>query len=159
MRYYQYYHPICPILPPVSSFIAHSDESPLLFWTVMLTALRDKPDLKDLYLPLVEEVSNLAYDCIRPKNASLHSVQALLLLTYWNIPFERMPMDASISFATMATQISVRIGLHRPAFTTEFDRISAVQDPVNVPSRIAWVFCFVSNVRWVYCLMINVRFL
>lgn len=149
-RYYQFYHPICPILPPVSSFIAHSNESPLLFWTVMLTAMRDKPDFKHLFSPLIEEVSNMAYDCIRPKNGSFHSVQALLLLTYWNLPFEKLPMDASLSFSNMATQICVRMGLHRPAYSAEFDRVSAVHDPVNVPSRIAWIFCFVSNVRWVY---------
>lgn len=146
-RYYRFYHPVCPILPPVSSFIADSDESPLLFWTVMLTAMRGKPDLKHLFSPLIEEVSNMAYDCIRPKNANFHSVQALLLLTYWNIPFERIPMDPSYSFSNMATQICVRMGLHRPAFSAEFDRISAVHDPVNVPSRIVWIFCFVSNIR------------
>lgn len=150
VRYYQFYHPICPILPPVSSFITHSNESPLLFWTVMLTAMRDKPDFKHLFSPLIEEVSNMAYDCIRPKNGSFHSVQALLLLTYWNLPFEKLPMDASLSFSNMATQICVRMGLHRPAYSAEFDRVSAVHDPVNVPSRIAWIFCFVSNVRWVY---------
>ncbi|RAO70339.1 uncharacterized protein BHQ10_006351 [Talaromyces amestolkiae] len=145
-EYYRFYHSVCPILPPVSSFIAHSDESPLLFWTVMLTAMRDKPGLRHLFSPLIEEVSNMAYDCIRPKNANFHSVQALLLLTYWNIPFEKIPMDPSFSFSNMATQICVRMGLHRPAFSAEFDRISAVHDPVNVPSRIVWIFCFVSNV-------------
>lgn len=59
-------------------------------------------------------------------------------------------MDASLSFSNMATQICVRMGLHRPAYSAEFDRVSAVHDPVNVPSRIAWIFCFVSNIRWVY---------
>jgi hypothetical protein len=113
----------------------------------MFIALRDKPELKHLLSPLVEEVSNMAYDCIRPKNANFHSAQALLLLASWNLPFEKLPMDASLSFVNIATQICVRMGLHRQAFTAEFDRVSAVHDSVNIPRRIAWIICFTTNVR------------
>ncbi|EED14748.1 conserved hypothetical protein [Talaromyces stipitatus ATCC 10500] len=145
-QYYRYYHPICPILPPSSSFIAHSDESPLLFWTVILTAIRDKTELRALFSTLAEEVSSMAYDCIQPKNANLHAVQALLLLCYWSLPFEKLPTDPSLSFVNMATQICYRMGLHRPGFVVEFDRVTAVHNHPNIPRQLAWVFCFASNV-------------
>lgn len=113
----------------------------------MLTALKNKPCDGISYISLAEKVSEMAYDCIRPKNTNLQSVQALLILSHWNVPFERLPTDPSLSFVNMATQICIRVGLHRPGFTHEFDKAIAVQKSIDTGCQIAWIFCFISNVR------------
>lgn len=114
----------------------------------MLTALKNKSCDGISYAFLAEQVSEMAYDCIRPKNTNLQSVQALLILSHWNVPFERLPTDPSLSFVNMATQICIRVGLHRPVFTHEFDKASAVQKSIDTGCHTAWIFCFISNVRY-----------
>lgn len=134
------------MLPALSSFVAYSNEFPFLFWTVMLTAMRGKSNFQDRFKPLAEEVCNMAYGCARPTNANFHSMQALLLLCYWNPPFDRIANDPSLSFISMATQIGLRLGLHRPDYTSDFDVKSCVTEDMRIFSRITWVVCFISNI-------------
>ncbi|OKL55823.1 hypothetical protein UA08_08812 [Talaromyces atroroseus] len=145
-EFYQFYHPSCPLLPSPSTFITYSNGCPFLFWTVMFITLRGRPDYHQLFLSLVDEISDMAYDCIRPKTASFHSMQALLLLCYWPPPFNMLSDDPSSAFVNMATHIGLRLGLHRPGYAKEFDAKTYIDRNMQILRRITWVICFIANV-------------
>ncbi|RFU35060.1 hypothetical protein B7463_g1298, partial [Scytalidium lignicola] len=143
-EFFNNYHSFWPILPCLSSFIKYSGPCPLLLWTVLVTALRGKFEHRELYLTIAEAVRNMAYDTIRPEYASFHSMQALLLLCHWPLPFQRNN-DPSHSFIALATNIGLRMGLHRPRYAVEFVNESSTDGEMEVLRRKTWVVCFITN--------------
>jgi Fungal specific transcription factor domain len=113
----------------------------------MFIALRGRPEYHRIFLSLVDEICNMAYDCIRPQRASFHSMQALLLLCYWPPPFNMLSDDPTSAFINMATHSGLRLGLHRPGYANEFDVKAHIDGNMQILRRITWVVCFITNVR------------
>ncbi|EXJ90379.1 hypothetical protein A1O1_03480 [Capronia coronata CBS 617.96] len=138
------YHPYCPILPPQQKFLDYSKPCPLLFWTVLVTALRGKDEDRDLYSTIADAVRSMAYDTIKPASASFHAMQALVLLCQWPLPFQRAH-DPSLSFVTLATNIGLRMGLHRPRHGNEYANGTCLDSETEILRRKTWVVCFITN--------------
>ncbi|KAB8227462.1 fungal specific transcription factor domain-containing protein [Aspergillus alliaceus] len=130
-EYYARYHAFCPILPRQSIFLTYSDSS------VLLLVSWDFHSLCDV-------VRDLVADSIWPANGSILSLQAILLLCCWPLPFQRNE-DPSHAFVAQATHLGLRLGLHRPGHETEFDNPSPDGEREMI-QRMAWVTCFITNV-------------
>lgn len=152
-RFFAVYHPFCPILPDLPAFIDYSEPSPLLSWTVLAIALRGKASHKDLYTTVADAVRTMAYATVQPANASFRSMQALLLLCHWPLPFHRLD-DPSHAFIALATHMGLRMGLHRPCHVGEFRDASAAGE-MGMLRRRTWVACFITNIRYADCLCVQ----
>lgn len=114
---------------------------------MLVIALRGKTQHRDLFAKMADVVIDMAYDVARPEhNKSLHSMQALLLLCHWPLPFQR-DGDNSLTFISLATNIGLRLGLHRPRYSTEFVNESSIDAETEVIRQTAWVGCFITNMR------------
>jgi len=113
---------------------------------VLVTALRGHPELQDLYSTIADKVRIMAYEAPKPANVSLQFMQALLLLCQWPLPYEKME-DPSHAFAVLATQMGLRMGMHRPdhSFEYGFDSSNGGDELLR---RIVWACCFTTNVRY-----------
>ncbi|KAI1630086.1 transcriptional regulatory protein LEU3 [Exophiala viscosa] len=143
-EYFLRYDSFCPILPDSSKFLEYAKPCPLLFWTVLVTALRGHPERKDLYSSIADKVRTMAYEAPKPTNVSLQFMQALLLLCQWPLPYLRME-DPSHAFAVLATQMGLRMGMHRPdhSFEYGFDSYNGGHELLR---RKVWACCFTTNV-------------
>ncbi|KAF2181399.1 hypothetical protein K469DRAFT_589916 [Zopfia rhizophila CBS 207.26] len=146
-EFYLNYHGYFPILPDIPSFLDHTKNDILLFWTVMSIALRSKNAYRETYLLLAESVRGLACDLARSGLISLQSIQSLLLLCCWPPPFGPTMDDPSLTFVTLATSHALCLGLHRPRFVSEFEYCSNLDEPTVIHRRKTWIGCFIIN----YC--------
>lgn len=142
-EYYTHYHSRMPILPDLADFIKHTNDSFLLFWTVMIISLRNKPDHQELYFRLAALVEALACNVSPPESRSFHAIQALVLLSCWPLPFGATRNDLSLTFATLATSNGLRLGLHRPKHPGDFDYNTSLDDESIVMRRKTWIACFI----------------
>ncbi|KAH8809408.1 hypothetical protein F5884DRAFT_674124 [Xylogone sp. PMI_703] len=146
VEFFTNYHLFLPMLPKISRFIEYAEPCPFLFWTVLVIGLRGKSGRGDLYLEIADIVRNMAFDTVRPEyKRSLPSMQALLLLCHWPLPFRRND-DPSHSFVTLATNIGLWIGLHRPYHDVEFVDESFSDGEMNIIRRKTWAVCFITNI-------------
>ncbi|KAK4949742.1 hypothetical protein LTR10_011584 [Elasticomyces elasticus] len=143
-EYFLRYDAFCPILPDSSKFLEYTKPCPLLFWTVLVTALRGHPERKDVYSMIADKVRIMAYEAPKPVNTSIQFMQALILLCQWPLPYEKME-DPSHAFAVLATHMGLRMGMHRPdhAFEYGFDALSGGHELLR---RKVWACCFTTNV-------------
>ena len=144
-RYYSRYHESLPILPDIATFMEHVDQCPLLFWVVMVIALRSKPEHRNIYLAFSESVQAMAFDIAIPESHSLYSIQALLLLCCWPLPFGPTKNDPSHTFVSLATHNALRLGLHRPKHPSDFEYETVHDDNMTVLRRKCWIACFIIN--------------
>ncbi|KAL2443702.1 hypothetical protein ABEF95_010789 [Exophiala dermatitidis] len=143
-EFFTNYHPFCPILPSQERFLDYSNPCPLLFWTVLVTALRSKPEHQPLYSTIAETVAAMAYDTVQPAAASFQAMQALLLLCQWPLPFGKS-QDPSHSFVALATNIGLRMGLHRPRHAGDFAADASIDPETEILRRKTWAVCFITN--------------
>ncbi|KAF7973110.1 hypothetical protein HWV62_16224 [Athelia sp. TMB] len=162
-EFFAYFHPYCPLLiRPRSPINTHRAE-PLLFWTILTIASRrpavsaeakhvlygaDGEGLRSVtYRQLAEEVkaSVAALGIIPPRHVD--AVQALLLLCEWPLPSIRTRDDRSWHYSSLAIQIALQLGLHRPHFSHEFSARVEEQpaaDSIEGQERtLAWVYCHI----------------
>lgn len=160
-HFVHYYQPLLPVVD-----VAHSIDSiyrlcPILFWTVMFTALRgfDSPGLtretgRQLYFALAPTLkSALAELSIAPITryapteldepvlnvCSVYTVQAFLLYTFWPPLTSSVSADSSWYTIGIALFQAIRIGLHLPGHSADGLR-------TNNPSLLAeqvrtWICC------------------
>lgn len=121
-----------PILESKSAGNLYS-QSEFLFWTVMLIASQSEPT-SDLYLSLVDPVKRLmAKVCWFQTPRSSHVVQALILLSTWPLPNEKMLDDPSQRYITLAHCLGLQLGMHRGKFIYEFSRNQKM-----MPNAVKW---------------------
>ncbi|GFF89722.1 hypothetical protein IFM47457_08246 [Aspergillus lentulus] len=144
-EYYANYHMFLPILPGQAGFHAYTHSSDLLYSVVMLTALRRLSKHYDLYLSLVDVVRSLLASHLLSASGTIQTMQALLLLCHWPLPFDRNE-DPSHALIAQATHLGLRLGLHRPGHGREFLADPSTVENVEHIRQMTWVACFVSNI-------------
>ena len=113
------YLPYFPIMFTNSVTELYS-QSPLLFWTVMLTACLSDEE-PTMYTKLSSLIKQLAIEsCWIRTPRSTHISQALLLLCIWPLPGKKVLDDCSYRFVSLARSLSYQLGLHRGKFIMEF---------------------------------------
>ncbi|KIW46493.1 uncharacterized protein PV06_02162 [Exophiala oligosperma] len=92
------------------------ERCPLLFWVICAVASADTARSQ-----FEAPVRCLIADVLDPhKSSTVEMVQALLILCMWPFPFANQKTDSSFIYSGLATQISLSIGLHRPAVDAGF---------------------------------------
>lgn len=141
-----------PFLPILSSRNATQlyVRSKLLFWTVMLTASLSEPE-PTLYMSLATLIKQLAIEtCWIRTPRSTHVIQALIILSVWPLPNEKVLDDCSYRFVGLAKNLSLQLGLHRGGeFIQEFTRTQTNLGPDSDLWRTrSWLAVFFCDQFW-----------
>ncbi|CAK7890914.1 transcriptional regulatory protein Sef1p [[Candida] anglica] len=122
-------------LPFLPIFVSNSatelyHKSQLLFWSVILTASLSEPE-PSLYMSLAALIKQLAIEtCWIHTPRSTHVIQALIVLSIWPLPNEKVLDDCSYRFIGLAKKLSLQLGLHRGGkFISEFSRTQVSLGP------------------------------
>lgn len=138
-----------PILTSQSATQLYT-KSQLLFWTVMLTASLSEPE-PTLYMSLASLIKQLAIEtCWIRTPRSTHVIQALIILSIWPLPNEKVLDDTSYRFVGLAKNLSLQLGLHRSGeFIQEFTRTQANLGPDSDLWRTrSWLAVFICDQFW-----------
>lgn len=143
---------LSPFMPIISSADATLlyNKSQLLFWTVMLTASLSEPE-PTLYMSLASWIKQLAIEtCWIRTPRSTHVIQALIILSVWPLPNEKVLDDCSYRFVGLAKNLSLQLGLHRGGeFIQEFTRNQAHLGPDSDRWRTrSWLAVFFCDQFW-----------
>jgi hypothetical protein len=149
-RFYARFHAHFPILPDQTTFLSRYNFNKLLLWTVLAIASRESSQYAALYSSLVDPVRRLAGDLYASQSRSFETVQALLLLCVWPFPFQQTINDPSPMYIALASQIAYQLGLHRPAYRTDFTENNLPQaDPGELARKKVWFGCCIVNQLYV----------
>lgn len=148
-RFMANYLPFLPILDSRDANTLFS-KSRLLFWTVMLTASLSEPE-PALYMSLASLIKQLAIEtCWIRTPRSTHVIQALIILSVWPLPNEKVLDDCSYRFVGLAKNLSLQLGLHRGGeFIQEFTRTQVNLGPDSELWRTrSWLAVFFCDQFW-----------
>ena len=152
IRYYTDYHEKFPLLPPKKVFMQDPCSNRLLFRTVIAIASRafrknQKPE-QDLCIRLLPAMKRLIAEQTLTLRPSLPSIQALLILCCWPLPYDTIGHPYWM-YCGIATHQALLRGLHRPQHFPEYEYgLVATEDAVNARVR-TWVVCFIINQKCV----------
>lgn len=111
-----------PIVKLTASVKELYKQSPILFWTIMLTSSLSSTTPK-LYLALSDLIKiKIMQKCWLDTPRSAYIIQALLILSCWPLPSQKIMDDCSYRFLGFAKNLAMQLGLHRGAFMWEFSR-------------------------------------
>ncbi|KAK6460586.1 fungal-specific transcription factor domain-containing protein [Scheffersomyces coipomensis] len=141
-----------PFLPIITSKSATElyHRSQLLFWVVILTASLSEPE-PTLYMSLASLIKQLAIEtCWLRTPRSTHVIQALIILSIWPLPNEKVLDDCSYRFIGLAKNLSLQLGLHRGGkFIQEFTRTQVSLGPDSERWRTrSWLAVFFCEQFW-----------
>lgn len=148
-RFVQKFLPFLPIMSSKSASQLYA-KSQLLFWTVMLTASLSEPE-PTLYMSLALLIKQLAIEtCWIRTPRSTHVIQALIILSIWPLPNEKVLDDTSYRFVGLAKNLSLQLGLHRGGeFIPEFSRNQVSLGPDSDLWRTrSWLAVFFCDQFW-----------
>lgn len=139
-------------LPIVDLGIApnlHHEESPVLFWTIVVIGSRRYAADPTLLGRLAPSVISLALASLSSRAGPLQLIRALLLLCSWPMPINSMSKDISHVFSGAAMHLAMQIGLHILGVGQEFARTRLKPDDAVVASRAKlWIFCLLVCQRY-----------
>lgn len=123
-------------------------QSQLLFWTVMLTSCLSDPQ-PSLYIKLAALIKQLAIEtCWIRTPRSTHIIQALLILSIWPLPNQKVLDDCSYRFVGLAKSLSYQLGLHRGEFISEFTRTQTSMPDAEKWRTRTWLGVFFTELCW-----------
>lgn len=141
-----------PHLPILTSRLANElyHRLQLLFWAVMLTASLSEPE-PQLYMSLALLIKQLAIETCWIKTPRLtHVIQALIILSIWPLPNEKVLDDCLYRFVGLAKNLALQLGLHRGGeFIKEFSRTQVHLGPDSDKWRTrSWLAVFFCEQFW-----------
>jgi hypothetical protein len=134
-RFYDHYAPQVPILEDFRTPNRCYNQSPLLFWTIVIIGARRYPKNPTLMSSLAPEVMTLAKDSVFSREGAVFTIVSIILLATWPIPFETMWRDESPMLLGAAFQLAMSIGLHVFGVGQDFSRIKLSQDRAEMEFR------------------------
>ncbi|CAG9945172.1 unnamed protein product [Clonostachys rosea f. rosea IK726] len=135
------YHPIFPILSSSVSPDSIYDSSPLLFWTIIVTAARHDAADFSLLLSLLPAVRKLLWSTIPATPHTLPSLQAMAILCLWGFPVSTMPEDTTFILSGILQSAALHVGLHRPDILELYSR---TRSTLGRPELLQAVRCWCS---------------
>ena len=141
-EYFTHYHNFLPILNPGRSYQAVFEASPLLFWSIIAIACRRAENQPTLLNQIAQPVTDLLWKQIRTPPHTLEVVQAILLLCIWPFPTSSSSNDQSYTLASIAINVAIQMGLHRPINQHDFVKYRFRLADAEVEERIStWNAC------------------
>jgi len=118
--FFSIYHKFLPILDNdrIDSDVLY-DKNKLLYWTIMLIALRhwtaELDSDRNMFLQLLPYYSDLLKDTITKPPKHHLTIKALCLLCYWPLPVNATTEDMTFTYCGIMMKHAMQIGLHRPS--------------------------------------------
>ena len=110
-RYFDHFHPYFPVVRLRDPDQVYQD-SPLLFWVIILTACRRFAKDAFVFGFLVDAVPPELWAVVGKPPLFVNSINAVLLLCAWPLPNIRFVRDPSFMLANIAMGACYAIGLH-----------------------------------------------
>ena len=127
------------------------NQSPFLFWTIVAIGSRRYARDPTLISMIAPGVNSFAKTAAFSRDRALHTIQALLLLCTWPMPFETLSNDITPMLSGVMLQHAVSCGLHIFGVGQDFSRTKLTKDRAQMYFRARlWALCIVVCQR--YCL-------
>ncbi|KAI1617379.1 hypothetical protein EDD36DRAFT_423988 [Exophiala viscosa] len=142
--YFTNYHPCLPVIQPPSSTDAIYDISPLLFWTILVTAARHEQINLSLLQSLGPEVRSLLWATIGKPPYILPTLQAMCILCAWPFSASSMTQDITYLLGGILKTAALHAGLYQPDVYAHFSRTrySLSPDEIREAARV-WCCIYV----------------
>lgn len=149
-------------LRPVQSITRLINQSPLLFWTIMLVASHRFDD-DGIYDRLIEPLKSMLSRCLCTVITSIETIHVFLIHCLWPITEMGTLLDQSFHYVNLATATAIQMNCHRPL---PENNIARNWKPwVKHPSRrfdiavgdVTWLACFELSARLVYSATVRIR--
>jgi len=123
-------------------------ESTLLFWTIVFIGSRRYTKDPTLVIQLTPKVKELLERAILSTDGSLCTIQALLLLCAWPLPFDSLSHDFTPTVAGVVLSLAMTNGLHVPGVGQDFARKKLPDDSRRRELRTKlWSICIATCQR------------
>lgn len=133
--------PHMPILDTRMKINALHQNSPLLFWTIILITSHHPDNLVEPYRTL------LARHLLQTVR-SIQTIHALLLFCLWPIPVRKQLLDSSWNYCGFALSAAIRMGLHQSDATWEYDFSQFSAQDMEIRRR-TWLGCYIVSTLYV----------
>jgi hypothetical protein len=143
--YWQFMHDQFPILDTSKAVPEIRDNTPFLFWTIVVVTCRYHPRHHPLFAKLQIHYRHLLRSAMATSPASISTIQSLLILCYWPLPCEKQPHDPSWHICGVILNAALFQGLHL-SNTQQAARMS--QHSREVRSR-TWLACLYISTLYV----------
>lgn len=141
-RFFEHYHHFLPFLEPSRTPHEYYDSSPLLFWSIIAVAARQYRADAALLTRLSPVLTDLLWTVIASSNMSTAHIQALLLLSYWQLPNVPLWTDKSLVLNNIALTSAMHLGMHRPGREDEYTKLKVDMRRAGLLERTrTWVAC------------------
>lgn len=144
--YFARCHQFLPFKMITQSPDAIYENCPLLFWVICAAAANGK--LRSQLAPLLKP---LLADTIHSPPRTIATIQALLIMSTWPFSVTSVTEDPSDFYCGIATQMALRLGLHRPSQShlhaygsEEHANARFVDREVQITT---WLACFIVSQR------------
>ena len=138
-RQHYYRHGI--ILDTSPSLLELRKQSPILFWTIIITSSRYHPYYSTFHQPLTQAYEPLLGSCLVKPIISLSSIHAILILVTWPFPVQAQPQDPTWNYCGLITNAARFLGLHEPGMEKEYGFPRATPREVDLRSK-TWLLIF-----------------
>lgn len=165
-NYELHFNKYLPIFPEdffnTINFLTFIQENGLLFWCIMLISYLNNP-LKNShkqYSHLSAHIQSLVVEkCWLTTPRSVYTVSALLILTTWPLPNNKLKIsdNLAVKFTSITKSLSYQFGLHKLEFISEFSHGTtiSVSNDVNLNNLIReriYKFININSNFWLICL-------
>ena len=137
----QHYHRHGIILDTSPSLLELRNQSPILFWTIILTSSRNHPQYSSFHQGLTQAYEPLLGSYLVKTILSLSTIHAILILVTWPIPVQSQPQDPTWNYCGLITNAARLLGLHEPGREKEYGFPRATPREVELRSK-TWLQIF-----------------
>lgn len=110
-KYLEAFHPFIPVLRKKDPDECY-EANPTLFWVIIFVTARRYTHDPELFNVVCESLSKDIWTLLSNPIMSLEAVHALMLMCAWPLPTIRFATDPSTTFAGIAMNVCMLLGLH-----------------------------------------------
>jgi transcriptional regulatory protein LEU3 len=145
--YFTQYHPLFPILDPSIGPNDYYDQSPFLFWAIVVTGSRRYSD-HEVLERTSQPITQLAFSSMALRTSQVPIIQGLLILCTWRLPTNSMYKDTTHLMCGSAVHLATQIGLHIAGVGQDFARMPLEKDQsLKVQRARLWLCCVIVSIR------------
>ncbi|KAF1946022.1 C6 zinc finger domain-containing protein [Clathrospora elynae] len=146
--YFTQYHPLFPILDASKEPNEYYENSPFLFWTIVVTGSRRYSEDPTILDRTSQYITQLAFCSMALRGSQIPVIQGLLILCTWRLPTNSMYKDMTHLMCGSAVHLATQIGLHIAGVGQDFARMPLEQDQtLKVHRTKLWLCCVIVSIR------------
>ncbi|EFQ96027.1 hypothetical protein PTT_03590 [Pyrenophora teres f. teres 0-1] len=142
--YFTEHHPLFPILDPSVGPNDYYEQSPFLFWVIVVTGSRRYAEHPDVLDRTSQAVTQLAFSSMALRTSQVPVIQGLLILCTWRLPTNSMYKDTTHLMCGSAVHLATQIGLHIAGVGQDFARTPLEKDQtLKIHRARLWLCCVI----------------